>query len=422
MDHARFTPRLVVPFVVAGVLLFVVAMIVRGGADPLAKPNTQGAGKPERTPPPRLKLTDEQQQRLDRVVDQGLKFLASQQQEDGSFPTQRGAEPAVTSLCVMAFLARGHVPGKPPYGRRIDHAIDYILKQQDPKSGAIYQRGPGWPRRGNYNHAISALMLCDAFREMNGAYRDDEANARRRERVEEAIRQALAYARKDQTRSKSQVAARGAWRYLRRLTRNDADLSVTAWMIMFYSAAKKIGFQVPKKGMDDALRYVRRSFDKKQRGFVYALAGDERYCSRAMVGAGVLCLLLGDDAANPTIPEAADWIHRNSFEPYNGSRHPEDRYHYSAFYCSQAMALLGGKDFQEFYPKLLLNFSHHQHEDGSWEPEAVADGAYGNVYTTALALLALCPPYEKLASHVRDRVIPRAIVPGPRPANRRLAD
>ena len=145
-------------------------------------------------------------------------------------------------------------------------------------------------------------------------------------------------------------------------------------MIMFYSAAKKIGFQVPKKGMDDALRYVRRSFDKKQHGFVYALAGDERYCSRATVGAGIMCLFLGDDVSNPTIPEAADWIHRNSFEPYNGSRHPEDRYHYSAFYCSQAMALLGGKDFQEFYPKLLLNFSHHQHEDGSWEPEAVADG------------------------------------------------
>jgi hypothetical protein len=422
MDQGRFTPRLVMALAFAGALLFVAATSLLSGADPPAKPKTEAAGKAERTPPSRLPLTHEQQERLDRVIDKALEFLASQQQEDGSFRTQRGAEPAVTSLCAMAFLARGHMPGKPPYGQRIDHAIDYVLKQQDPKSGAIYQRGPGWPLRGNYNHAISALMLCDAFPGMDAAYRDDEGNARRRERVDEAIRQALVYTRKDQTRSKSQAGARGAWRYLRRVTRNDADLSVTAWMIMFYSAAKKIGFQVPKKGMDDALRYVRRSFDKKQQGFVYALAGDERYCSRAMVGAGVLCLLLGDDTSNPTIPEAADWIHRNSFEPYNGSRYPEDRYHYSAFYCSQAMSLLGGKDFQEFYPKLLLNFSHHQHEDGSWEPEAVADGAYGNAYTTALAVLALCPPYEKLVSHVRDRVIPRASVPESDPANRRHAD
>jgi hypothetical protein len=173
-------------------LLFVVASRSLGGADSRAQPKTEAAAKPERTLASRLPLTKEQQERLDRVIDKALEFLASQQQEDSSFHTQKGAEPAVTSLCAMAFLARRHMPGKSPYGQRIDHAIDYILKQQDPKSGAIYQRGPGWPLRGNYNHAISALMLCDAFPEMDAAYRDDEAKARRRERVEEAIRQALA--------------------------------------------------------------------------------------------------------------------------------------------------------------------------------------------------------------------------------------
>ena len=150
---------------------------------------------------------------------------------------------------------------------------------------------------------------------------------------------------------------------------------------------------MPKKGIDDALRFVRRTFDKRQRAFVYALGGDERYCSRATVGSGILCLALGGDAANAMIPPAADWISRNSFEPYNRSRHPEDRYHYSAFYCSQAMALLGGYYFEEFYPKLLLVLSHHQHEDGSWDPEAaMGDDVYGNVYTTALAVLAALDP------------------------------
>ena len=302
----------------------------------------------------------------------------------------------------MAFLARGHMPGKPPYGQRIDHAIDYILKQQNPKSGAIYQRGPGWPLRGNYNHAISALMLCDAFPEMNGAYRDDEANSPPRARRGGDSARARIH---PQGPNAVEIAGRrrGAWRYLRRVTRNDADLSVTAWMIMFYSAAKKIGFQVPKKGMNERAAVRPPQFRQETAWLRVRVAGDERYCSRAMVGAGILCLILGDDTKNATIPEAVDWIHRNSFEPYNGSRHPEDRYHYTAFYCSQAMALVGGKDFQEFYPKLLLNFSHHQHEDGSWEPEAVSDGEYGNAYTTALAVLALCPPYEKLVSHVRGR-------------------
>ncbi len=155
------------PFAFAGALLFVVATRALGGADPAAKPKTEAAGKPERTQPSRLPLTKEQQERLDRVIAKALEFLASQQREDGSFRTQKGAEPAVTSLCAMAFLARGHMPGKPPYGQRIDHAIDYVLKQQDRKSGAIYlPAGPAGPCGGNYNHAISALMLCDAFPEM----------------------------------------------------------------------------------------------------------------------------------------------------------------------------------------------------------------------------------------------------------------
>ena len=405
----RLVCRFVLRAGVAALVLLLVLSPALAGADPPAPATATATVKPQKRggssdrPAPRLKLSDAQAQEMNRVVDKGLAFLASKQNEDGSFPTVRGAEPAVTGLCVMAFLLRGYVPGKAPYGEQIERGVDYLLHLQDAKTGALFQAGPGWPRRGNYNHAISALALCDVFVEMKGTYREVEdqarpprARSRRRfgRRLSTPARIKLAHGSRACSRCVAVLAAAPP---------NDADLSVTAWMVMFYSAAKKIGFQVPKKGMADALKYVRRSFDKKQRGFVYALAGDERYCSRATVGAGIMCLILGDDAANPTIPQAADWIYRHSFEPYNGSMHPEDRYHYSAFYCSQAMALLGGKNFEAFYPKLLLTLSHHQHEDGSWDREAVADGMYGNVYTTALALLALSPPYEKLASHVRGR-------------------
>jgi hypothetical protein len=352
----------------------------------------------------RLKLAPDQRKLLDRLVDKALAFIASMQNEDGSFPTQPGAEPAVTSLCVMAFLSRGHRPGEPPYGERTNRGIDYVLNVQDPASGGLIPRAAGRVLRGNYNHAISALMLCDAYTKMGARYQENEDNARRRGRIEDAIQMALLYSRKDQTRQNQQFGAGGGWRYLARVTPNESDLSVTAWMIMFYTSAQKAGFVLPKKAMEDAMRFVRRTFDKRQKAFVYALSGDERYCSRATVGAGILCLALAGDSASPMIPPAADWISKNSFEPYNGSKHPEDRYHYSAFYCSQAMALLGGYYFEEFYPKLLLTLSHHQHDDGSWNPEAQrGDRIYGNVYTTALAVLALSPPYQKLDTYRRGR-------------------
>jgi hypothetical protein len=248
------------------------------GADPPSA--AQKSEQRSERPAPReerLKLVPEQRKVLDRLVDKGLVFLASKQNEDGSFPTHPGAEPAVTSLCVMAFLSRGHRPGQGPYGDCLDRGIDYVLGEQDAATGAIFPKKPRQQRfYGNYNHAISGLMLCDAYAKMDFKYRENEANARRRDRVEEAIQKALVHAGREQRRQKIQSGARGAWRYLVRVTQNDADLSVTAWMVMFYSAARKIGFEPPQNGMEDAIRFVHRAFDKKQKAFVYALSGDER--------------------------------------------------------------------------------------------------------------------------------------------------
>ena len=129
----------------------------------------------------------------------------------------------------MAFLSRGDRPGQGPYGDCINRGIDYVLGVQDTATGAIFPRNARQQAlRGNYNHAISGLMLCDAYAKMDFKYREDEANSRRRDRVEEAIQKALLYAGREQRRPKRQTSARGGFRYLARVTQNDADISVTA--------------------------------------------------------------------------------------------------------------------------------------------------------------------------------------------------
>ena len=57
-------------------------------------------------------LTSQEWERVDESVDRALAWLASQQQRDGSFPTLPHGQPAVTSLCVLAFMAHGHLPGE----------------------------------------------------------------------------------------------------------------------------------------------------------------------------------------------------------------------------------------------------------------------------------------------------------------------
>ena len=76
--------------------------------------------RPRAVAPDRSVLSTEQWRKLDRAIDRGLAFIASQQRPDGSFPTSAEGQPGVTSLCVMAFLARGHQPGKGPYGRGLN--------------------------------------------------------------------------------------------------------------------------------------------------------------------------------------------------------------------------------------------------------------------------------------------------------------
>ena len=340
----------------------------------------------------RTLLTPDQWKRLDRAVDRGLAFLAKSQEADGSFPTAGNAQPAVTSLCIMAFLSRGHQPGKGPYGAQIDRAIDYVLAMQDASSGAIMANRfiGGRDMCGNYSHGISGVMLAEVY---------GTTDAGRQARIRVAVTRALGYTRQQQ-KIRKRPDEQGGWRYP---FRRQSDLSVTSWQLMFYRAARNAEFNVPEEWVKEAMDYVHRLFDVNQRSFVYGIGDSkQRYCTRGMAGAGIVCLALGGEHRSQTARIAGEWILRNSFEPYNNSRQADDRYHYGAFYCSQAMFQLGGDYWDRFFPPLLRVLAEAQHQDGSWDVESVQeDQGFGNVYTTSLAVLALAAPYQILPIYQR---------------------
>lgn len=370
------------------------------------------APRPQLPPPEPLTLDAQDRQRLDDTVDRALEFLAAHQNSDGSFQTVPIARPAVTALCAMGFLSRGYKPGEGKYHAVIEQAIDYVLEFQDQETGAIVPppNVPGmWSHAGNYTHGICSTMLADVypltgrlkFRREREESPDAKMDLLRHERVGKAVRKSLIYCRRDQGRSKT-PNDQGGWRYLRPMSSSDSDLSVTAWMMMFLHSAQKSGFKVADPMVKGGLRFVHRVYSKKEHGFYYVLTGSYRHCTRATVGGGILCLLLLGEPVTPEVRNAADWISQHPFEPYNQYWMPGDRYHYSAFYCSQAMSLLGGSYFRQFYPNLLRVLADHQQSDGSWPPESFPrDTEYGEVYSTALAVLALSPPYQNLQTYQR---------------------
>jgi hypothetical protein len=348
-------------------------------------------------------LSADEWKKVDDSVDRGLAWLASQQRDDGSFPSIDSGQPAVTSLAVMAFLARGHCPGTRPYGSVLDRAIDFVVTQQ--QSGGLLSGGSTamavteWnmgSHTATYNHAIAGLMLGEVF---------GMSDARRTEKLQPAIEKAIVFARRMQRRPTPHRLDTYGWRYFKHqhiAGKGEADLSVTGWYVMFYRSARNAGFDIPQEYVDEAVQFVRTCYVPQEGGFVYGPYTRDRKISRGTTGAGLLCLTLSGNHDDIIAQAAGRWMVQHPFTKYNYHATNSDRYHYGAYYASQAMFMLGGEQWKKFYPPLAATMVGNQAADGSWQPESAEnDAIFGNCYTTSLVILALSPPYQLLPIYQR---------------------
>ncbi|MCA9048482.1 MAG: hypothetical protein KDA89_07120, partial [Planctomycetaceae bacterium] len=148
--------------------------------------------------------------RVEESVDRALVWLASQQESDGRFPADEAAQPAVTSMAVMAFLSRGHLPEEGRYGKQISAAIDFVLSTQ--RRRGYFSLLPVTPpaqhlspaQTVTYNHAIAGLMLGEVYGMTTGE---------RSQRIEDAVTRALIFHREVQSRQKQAAGDIGGWRY-----------------------------------------------------------------------------------------------------------------------------------------------------------------------------------------------------------------
>ncbi len=338
-------------------------------------------------------LSPEEWRRLDSAVDRGLAFLASQQQADGSFPSVGHAQPAVTSLCLLAFMSHGHNPGEGEYGNRLDRAKNFIASCQK-RNGLVALYAPeGATISRNvelsvgvaaaYNHAISCLALSQMY---------GIVEAKRSSSLQSIIGKGVAATLQMQKWPKDEAVDRGGWRYVNDFNTTDSDLSVTGWQLMFLRSARDAGFQVPKEAIDAAVAYIRRTFDKDYGTFTYNITGIGERRSRGMAGAGILALGHAGFHNSVEAQCAAQWLLKYRFGNYNGNGPfpGRDRYHYSLFLCCQGMYQMGSPYWEQFFPPTVQVILENQQPEGSWDAEGYKrDRQYGNSYTTALVILSL---------------------------------
>ncbi|MFW6108796.1 MAG: prenyltransferase/squalene oxidase repeat-containing protein [bacterium] len=316
-------------------------------------------------------------QPVDEAIDQALEYLASQQQRDGSFRSKMRRNTGIASLCLMAFLAKGHTPGTAPYGDIINQGIDFVLDSQHHSGMLVANPRSHGPM---YSHAISTLMLS----EVTGM-----VDPERQRRIDAALGKALRLILSAQKINKSR-RHQGGWRYQH--TSRDSDISCTGWALMSLRSARNSGAAVPRTAIEDAVRFV-LNCRNRDGGFGYQPGGGS---GLARTGTALLCLELCGMHRDKVTLAAGDWI-----LDHRPRGHRDNFFYYGIYYSSQGMFQLGEEHWEKFGAHMYELLLKLQRDDGSWPEPGGHEGKAGRSYATAMAVLAMSVAYRQLPIYQR---------------------
>jgi len=344
-----------------------------------------------------------------RALAKALDFLASTQQEDGSWPDH---EIAGAGLATMAFIG-GECAGK-DHTDRIRAALDYLKSQFTPGSRfeagsaeAAIRGGMFGPvsRKVMYEQAIATLSVIEAVAALGEGS------------LEPMAEEAIGLIVRSQNSAQKPATLKGptpadsphygGWRY--EPDYEDADLSVSAWQVLALKAAVNAGFGVPERVFKDAAKYV-KSLKGDDGSFGYdgpADLGDS--CARA--GMGALSLQLCDLPKDPAVAAAVRFM--QSYGPAWNSEYPGDGYpFYYWYYGTRVMYFVGGEDWRVWKDYMCRFLVDNQDEKGSWgggqaeESEALityraAFGALMLEFCCGHVPIYMSPPRVKAPGEVR---------------------
>ncbi len=293
--------------------------------------------------------------RVTASVDRSLEYLASKQNPDGGWHRNN----AVNALALLAFMGRGHVPGRGPYRDVLERGKKFLLASANPQNGYV-------SFSSMYEHGLATLALS----EMYGMDPDPELEGTLRKAVDLIVR--------------SQSPS-GGWRY--NPSPGDQDLSVTVMQIVALRAANNAEVPVPAPVIEKAIKYV-RACSHASGGYAYQAGGG---ASPQTTAAGILSLQLLGQFDDPTIPKALEALRKypirwDASVPY---------FYYFHYYAIQASYQTGGQHWNDWHPKARELILSKQNPDGSWDvPPGTSEANEGvvgpnKVYFTAMASLVL---------------------------------
>jgi len=327
-------------------------------AQPAAAPPAARAGRLARTQSSGIAAstatssTADLTREAEPAIERGLRWMEKEQRTDGGWGEKYTV--AVTSLGLIANMARGYTPGTQPYGKVMDKGLDFLLKES--KSSPS-----GYMGTIMYEHGLATLALSEIWGQTD---RDDE--------VKTALKQAVDVILRSQNRA-------GGWRYNPRPI--EADVSVTAMQTVALASARQAGILIPDRTIEMAIRYIKSCRDHATGGFTYQGGPPAGF---ARTSACCFALMMCGEAKSEEVQGGLDYI-MGFWE-----RAPQyiEWYWYGMYYSSLAMHRASDEQFARWYPQVRRAVMQKQVRDGHW------DGDEGPQYATAMALIVLSIPFD----------------------------
>ena len=304
----------------------------------------------------------------DKAIERGLKWLAKQQQPNGSFGSIGGYREnvGVTALAGMAFLASGSTPDRGPYGREVTAVMNFLLAQAQP-SGFIMSEKPSQSHGPMYGHGFATLFLAEIY----GTIERDDL----RPKLSKAVRLIIA-----------SQNTNGGWRYSP--SSRDADLSVTVCQMMALRAARNAGFAVAGETVEKCILYLRKC-QNDDGGFRYQLEA-ERESLFPRSAAAIVGFYSAGRYDGTEVESGLTYL--SQFRPGSGLTN-RNNYFYGHYYAVQAAWQAGGEHWFAWYPAIRDDLVPKQESDGSWRDTTPF---VGSEYATAMACLVLQMPNNLL--------------------------
>ncbi len=348
------------------------------------------------------RIVDDSPVGIQEAVDNGLRWLADHQDEDGRWDSDSfmkhdpnddkcdGAggvlyDVGATGLAMVAFLGNGHTDRgneeQNPYAKHVRLGLRFLLNQQDAE-GCFGTRAS---QHFIYNHAMATLALCEAYAmTRNPRYKEPAQNG-----VNYILRARNPYM---------------AWRYGVRPGENDT--SVTGWCVHALASAKQAGFEVDEGAFLGARAWLDKVTDPEFGRVGYNMPGgtsarpqglQDRFPpekTESMTASGVLTrMLIGESPKTSSAVSKGAALCLALPPKWNERQGSIDMYYW--YHGTMALRRIGGTFWKKWQTSLVQALMANQNAEGtgaragSWDPMGPWGPDGGRVYSTALMVLCL---------------------------------